>query len=468
VPAVGRAAPAVLPGWPVPAPAGAVFPGPRAGEAVVIGATGGERVVAAYGVDERRRWLSMKRPDFGNCDDGSQPERLQPDGTYGPIGVEGDDYWAVDRDGRFARGCTGAVLPDGTCIAVEGVGLVARRAGAILWERFEAMFGVEPLAPDLVVADAAGTAYSAHDVGPWDPATGSFTPGALIVLDAATGALRWRMSGVFRPLAALEDGVLVDTRSELVALGADGLQRWSSPLFASDYTDPSHVLVDAPRHRVYVGTANRAAPLTAFDSRTGAVLWRTDPLDRAGLLSVGRSGRVYVAVDRDGVGSLRAVGLDGSVRWELPTATAMAGAAELPDGTVALTTAPVDHRPGALLSRIDPRRAAPTIRRAGFSLRRANVRTRCDPILCDLVPAAGAILRFDLPRPARVRVRIRGVPGGPAPALSYPPLDVAAPAGTSFVRLLAAEDLLRAGRHRVEVSLLDGPRVVRRFPIVIR
>jgi hypothetical protein len=361
------------------------------------------------------------------------------------------------------------VLPDGTCIAVGGVGLVARRAGVMLWERFEAMFGVEPLAPDLVVADDAGAAYSAHDVGPWDPATGSFTPGALIAVDAATGALRWRVPGTFRPLAALDDGVLVDTRREIVAFGSDGARRWSSTLFQTQYTDPSHVLVDALRHRVYVGTRDRGIPLVAFDTRTGSVLWQTGPLDRAGLLSVGRSGRVYVAAGRDDAWSLRAVGLDGGVRWELPTVTAVAGAAELRGGTVALTTGAVDDRPGALLLRIDPRRTAPAVRVASFSLSRANVRTRCDPVLCDLVPTTGTILRMDLPRPARVRVRIRSGPGGPAPALRYTPLDIAVPAGTSFVRLLAGENPLRMGRHRVEASLDDGAtRVVRRFPIVTR
>jgi len=66
--------------------------------------------------DGRRLWRSARRAGCGNCDEGPQPERLQPDGTYGPIGPEGDDIWAVDRRGQIVPGCSGAVAADGTVL----------------------------------------------------------------------------------------------------------------------------------------------------------------------------------------------------------------------------------------------------------------------------------------------------------------------------------------------------------------
>jgi hypothetical protein len=115
------AAPAVVHGWPVPAPAGSVHPGPEGG-VVVIGAVGDALAVAvaAHRPGGGLRWAAVHTPGCGNCDCGPQVESLQPDGTYGLIGVTGDDSWAVDGGGHIVAGCTGTVQADGTCISVTG------------------------------------------------------------------------------------------------------------------------------------------------------------------------------------------------------------------------------------------------------------------------------------------------------------------------------------------------------------
>ena len=97
--AMAHATPATVAGWPVPGLDGPVLPGPGGG---VVGVyddpfTG---VVAAFRPDGRVRWTNVQELACGNCDFGPQPVRLQPNGTYGPMGAVGDDYWAVDRDGR--------------------------------------------------------------------------------------------------------------------------------------------------------------------------------------------------------------------------------------------------------------------------------------------------------------------------------------------------------------------------------
>ena len=109
------ASPRVVAGWPRTVAAGTVHQGPGGGLVVIsIGDATleqGAQTVSAFRRDGRRLWSARRAPGCGNCDDGPQPEALQADGTYGPIGIEGDDFWAVDPRGRIVTGCAGVVYP---------------------------------------------------------------------------------------------------------------------------------------------------------------------------------------------------------------------------------------------------------------------------------------------------------------------------------------------------------------------
>jgi hypothetical protein len=463
----------------VPAVAGVVQPGPQPGGAVVIGTVDLDSAVIAYRADGRRQWASVRTPGCGNCDDGPQARRLQPDGTYGPIGPEGDDTWAVDPQGRIVQACTGVVLADGTCIQVGATStqtlievpfLAATRGGAMLWQVAEPDFSwiSESGAPPAVVQDAEGTVYTAYGLGT-TASTRAPAPGRLIAVDAATGALRSRTLGTFDALAGLESGVLASTSAGLVALGADGAQLWTSTLFAGQFVAPGQVFVDAARHQVYVGGQSTSTPVTAFDTRTGAVLWQTAPADGARLLSLGASGTVYVATDRGGGHAVRAIGPEGRGRWVYGTATRALGAGELSDGTVAVSTEGLWFTSGALLTRIDPHRLPTAVRQPGVALSRSTVRTRCSVERCDLQPAFGTVMRLSLPRAAMVTVRILTRAGrAMVPRLLIPKARLGAPAGMSYVRLLFGEQRMTPGRYLVEASWQDrGRRVVRRIPVTV-
>ena len=114
-------------GWTVTTPAGTVEPGPEGGAVVIayvpdlVNDLNATLTVTAFRRDGRRLWSAARRPECGNCDDGPQPTRRQPDGTYGPIGYEGDDFWSVDPKGRIVTGCTGVVLPDATCVVARSL-----------------------------------------------------------------------------------------------------------------------------------------------------------------------------------------------------------------------------------------------------------------------------------------------------------------------------------------------------------
>jgi outer membrane protein assembly factor BamB len=78
--------------------------------------------------------------------------------------------------------------------------------------------------------------------------------------------------------------------------------------------------------------------VTANDLATGVQAWRTRPSDRARLLSVGRGGRVYVAVDAaagQGVRGLRLA--TGAAAWQLRTGLPVRDALELANGRVAVS-----------------------------------------------------------------------------------------------------------------------------------
>ena len=114
------APPRLVAGWPRNVAAGTVHQGPGGGLVVIsigdVTLEQGAQTVSAFRRDGRRLWSARRAPGCGNCDDGPQPAVLQADDTYGPIGIEGDDFWAVDAGGRIVTGCAGVVYPDGACV----------------------------------------------------------------------------------------------------------------------------------------------------------------------------------------------------------------------------------------------------------------------------------------------------------------------------------------------------------------
>ena len=362
-PAAG--APGPLPGWPIDAPSGTAHVGPGRG-VVVVSRDGFDFAVAAYRPDGRRLWRSRRRASCGNCDEGPQPERLQPDGTYGPIGPEGDDIWAVDQGGRIVPGCSGAVSADGTCVFggslfSNGTNatpfVTARRGPSFLWTVTDAGFSWldEFNVPPVVARDAAGLAYAAFE-RPVEVATGTQLPGRLIAVNPRAPAIVWGRTGPRTVLTALGSGALTIDGGRLAAVRADGSVRWTRPIPAGQLVDASTVAYDARRDRVYVGRLRGAPGVTALDAATGTQLWRTSTRDRARLLSAGARGPVYVAVDRPGATAIRAIRLTGATKWQRGTGRLVLGAAELANGTVAVSagSGPFNSA-GGLLTVLDPR-----------------------------------------------------------------------------------------------------------------
>jgi outer membrane protein assembly factor BamB len=346
--ASASAAVTVAPGWPRAAPSGTVLQGPDGG-VVVVSFEAFHSEVRAYRKDGRLRWRNDQRFGCGNCDDGPQPEALQPDGTYGPIGVEGDDFWAVDRLGRRVDGCAGVVGADGSCVTGLSVtrpgsferlpGVVGAEADGTAWSvaddrfRWTDDFDV----PVMTVADGGGLVYAAFDL-PVEAGTGTTRPGLLMAVDRATHAIRWTRIGPAEVLAALAPGVLVREGAGVAAYAPDGTLRWTRPVPAGQRTTPRDTGVDAVRGHVHLGRRGGQPGVTALDIATGAQVWETRPSDRARLLSVGRGGRVYVAIDAAGRRAVRALRFrTGATAWERRTRLPVRGARELASGRVAVS-----------------------------------------------------------------------------------------------------------------------------------
>lgn len=353
--AVGAAMPTAVNGWPVRAPAGSVHLGPGGG-AVVASQSAVERfvyTVAAYRLDARRRWVNRRRASCGNCDPGPQPVRRQADGTYGLIGVTGDDFWSVSQAGRTVRGCTGAVLPDGTCISetfsFDGAppALIAVRGPVELWRLTETGLAWAPesgVAP-FVVRDGANTAYAAYAAERPD--------GRLVAADAATGGLRARVTGSFTVLGATADACLALRGNTLVAVGPDGL-RWSTAI-GEPFIFPQDVIVDRARERAYVGRRQGSRWTTiALDTGDGRVLWRSPAGQSVRPLSLAQGGLLLAGVVDGPTRALRALGLDGVRRWQFRTAGEVVGARELAGRTAIVSTSRGDGT--GPLWRIDPLR----------------------------------------------------------------------------------------------------------------
>jgi hypothetical protein len=349
----GHAAAAVpvAPGWPRTAPGGELLPGPDGGVVVVTTVARGA-TTRAFTARAALRWVQRSTFGCGNCDDGPQPEILQPDGTYGPIGVEGDDYWAVTANGLRVRGCAGVVSPDGGCVAAPGdardshPAFAARPAAGSAWRVQDPRWFWYPESdvPAMVVQDAGGRVYAGYTF-PVEVATRRQIPGLLMALDPATRAILWQREGPTQALAALPDGVLeaeggaaFGTGGAVAAYSSDGTLLWRRGVPSGQRVAPRDTVVDARRGRIYVGRVDTTPGVTALDLATGAQRWKTRPSDRARLLSVGRSGRVYVAIGaaaRRGVRGLRLA--TGVTAWQLRTGLPVRDALELAGGRVAVS-----------------------------------------------------------------------------------------------------------------------------------
>lgn len=471
-PGVAAAAtPAVLPGWPVPGIEGELSPGPSAGVVEIRNPGVEEADVVARAADGRILWRNRSAVACGNCDSMGAPTRLQPDGTYGPLGATGDDYWAVDRRGARVAGCTGAVLADGTCVetllgSYSGRGVVEMRAlrgGERLWSYVEPDFDaqIDSVDTEYTVADGAGTAYVALPAG--RTAAGAPAPARLIAVDAATGAFRWRVEGAFVLTAGLAAGVLVREGDALAAYSPQGRRTWE--LAGVPVDPPWTTEVDARRGRAYLGEGSPAdvrgaRSVIAIDTVTGRVVWRTRPADRATLLSVGPSGRVYVATERRGFPAVRAISPSGRGLWSRPVGGAATGAAETADGRVGLAA-------GGMTLLVDPERTARAPRALSVALAHRRVREcvglRTSPFRASLSPGACPVLRVRAVAPTRLVVRISGRTAAPDP-LRW---QVSASPGTSWLRLEFAASLLGPGRHTVTVSRRGAARPLATFPLVV-
>jgi len=475
------AAPSVMSGWPVTAGAGPVLGGPGGGAVVVSEGFIGESLsssVAAFGTNRRLRWTFDALWGCGNCDDGLTPPALRADGTYGPIGPDGDDVWGVSPIGVRVPGCTGDVLADGTCIAhevrrtptlTESPAIAARRGGTLVWEyaRPSRTWSISHdfLVPPLTLRDASGAVYTSLGAGS-EPA-GTPVPQQMIALNETTGTLRWQVADA-RPVASFASGVLAQRSGVgLVRYAADGTVRWTNPAWSAQHVVRAYV--DEARGRVYISASRLDAThyVAALNAETGADLWRTRPTDRAAVLSVGSNGLVYVSINRSGRYALRAIGPEGRGRWQWDTTMPVAGAHGLIDGTVVASTGSDVRGFGGeagLLWRLNPRRAAVRVRSTSFRLNRTTFRTNCPAPDCRVRADVGTVLRIGVPRASRFRVTLLRLNGR---RLSQR-FTVNAPAGVSHVRLFAANAFAPRGRRLVEIrGVVRGRTVVRRIPVTI-
>lgn len=349
--------PAVVPGWPVTAPAGIVMRGPDGG--VVLAASSGVApTVRAYRRDGRLRWRTTQPLTCGNCRGTSQPPRLQPDGTYGPLPM--DPFWAVDQRGRKVRACDGVVYPDGGCAYVQPV---YPNAPARLDGPYPAVSGPGYRVVDTSVRwypESGGTALVRDDAGRLyaglsdlvDLSGFGAAPARVIAVDPASSSFAWSVLGPTAALLGLDSGVLARTPTGLVSLGGDGATRWTRGIAGERQVDA--VGLDRRRGLIYLNVwvpfARRVPPVgLVLDAATGRTAWRTANRDRARFLSLGARGRSYVAIDRPGHLAVRALDAAGRTLWERRTPTTVSSARELADGTVAVSA-------GTSLTLLDPRR----------------------------------------------------------------------------------------------------------------
>lgn len=470
-PQVATAAPSVEKGWPRVAPPGFVVSDVRGGAVFSGSHTAQEELSIATVALTRRgatRWTVDRMPACGNCD-GYAQIAAQPDRTFGPIGFTGDDFWAVTGTGEVVDGCTGEVLPDGTCIShqpgEEGNLVTATRGGVTLWEYVEPDFRFVSINddPEPIARDESGVTYIGYDRG-WD-ASGEKAAARLLAINP-DGSLRWRKlngprpdTGWGRVRAALRGGVVIETRSGVTAYNAAGRKLWSVKVGPRRLVE---VVSDPKRNRVFLLTRVKTGiRIDALHARSGRTLWKTTT--GGYLADIGRDGTLYVA-DRlkNGSGAVRAIRRSGKLKWRFRTASHVVDAAELTDRRVALSTA------DGLALRVNPQRRARTVARSNVALTPRDIRTACtrpgfsgEP--CTTGSQWGAILRINMTRAVTLSVRFVGRDGRPDR------IAIRAPRGRSFHRLFVGDTSIKKGTSTVTVSWREGGTTqTRRMPVSVK
>lgn len=297
--AQAAATPVVVKRATIGAPVLATVAGPGGGVVTVTGRRAAPTftyVTSAFRPNGTLIWRRVRLPGCGNCDDGPQPTARRPDGTVGPIGPTGDDFWAYTPAGEEVPGCSGALSAAGVCVsggsAYDGSappnGLPFATAtidGARLWRtdlpgiRWAEEFNVPPY----VVRDGAGLAYMAL-AWPTDTATSTRLSGRLFALAALDGAPAWQADGPRMVLTGLDSGVLTRDEASITAFGPTGTVRWTRAVAANLTVLPADVRFDRPRRRVVVDGTASVPGVAVLNADTGATIWRTPPRDRARLL----------------------------------------------------------------------------------------------------------------------------------------------------------------------------------------
>ena len=345
--ATASAAVTVAPGWPRAVPGGTVHAGPGGG-VVVVTDLARSATVRAFTIRGQRLWRQSSTFGCGNCDDGPQPEALQPDGTYGPIGVEGDDSWAVDARGRRVAGCVGVVSPDGGCVvgpprrvdrpppglhgqardrravARRGppVALVPRERRAADGRRRRGRGRLRRLPVLRGDRDGAGRRRRPHGARPGhaDDPVAAGRPGAS-ARRAPVG--RPRRGGRWR------DGLRPRRRGPLAPRrhGRPGASRPAAPWWTADEAGSTSAASERERR-----ASPRSTPGQARSSGG-----RVPPIAPA-CCRWAAGGRVYVAVDATGRRAVRGLRLaTGATAWERRTSLPVRGARELAGGRVAVS-----------------------------------------------------------------------------------------------------------------------------------
>ena len=455
--------PAVVAGWPVPAPAGQVHAAPGGQPLVISGSNA--YLFSSQGISI---WSALRTPSCGNCDESPAAPNVQPDGTYGPFGAPGD-FWALDPTGQFIAACVGVVLSDGTCIAADpspAATVRATRAGTTLWVFTEPNVVLDTAGTPKVVAGGEGEVFVLFDPGREVPSEREVRY-RVVSIDTATGARKWSTdllkSGVEQITFSNSGGqvlaprpgggVLVQALGQMVALDRAGAFVWKYRVAGSPRveSDPSGLIAMLNGDSV-----------EALDASSGAQRFVVDGLDLQQLLSRGSSGTLYVGGERAGIPELAAYWPDGGLKWTYPTALPVAGARESTDGTVVVSTG-YPGRFDGLLTRIDPTKVAPGTRKPRIGVTRRSFSVGRGPA-SSASRRAGTIVKIMSPSARQVTISIEDLRGRRYRGLPASLYAGRVPAGMSHVRVLAGT-AARPGRAQLVVRLVGSRPQLARFKV---
>ena len=470
-PAAGSLTPVA--GWPIPAPPGPVEVNPGQGPVVLGDFTYATRL------DGHLLWRAGRTPNCGNCDPGRQSPTRQHDGSYGPIGVTGDDFWAVSPAGAIVAGCAGAAFTDGTCVQTPGLHrshVVATRAGGAAWTSIEPNYPDVPgedFSDNLIASADDSTAYIAFG----SVASSPPVAGRAVAFVASTGAVRWRTElpvagGAIVVAERPGGGVVVhvspptpQAAGTLIGFGPTGVLLWSGPTRLRGFT----ALTDTAHNAIYLNE-QQVPPagqrtVRAIDATTGAERWIVE----GSSLSLTASGDVLVkrtVTDLEGPHySLAAITPTGTQHWTQSTGAELVGARELADNTIAYSTE------DGLLHRVRPVRE-PVVTKATVGLSHTSFSATCNEEGCLGDRRLGTIIRVQRAKAGRVRAELRSRAGTASKVVARTRQAWLLGAGTSQVRFLGFNSMpVPPGRYRLRVytdKTASAPnRFDRSFPVRI-